>query len=300
MTARTLPSSLIICSRNRPLLLLETVESVLAGEDLPAEIIIIDQGDERHDELARLGNTDGCDVRYLWRPSRGVSKARNEGAAAARHDMLVYCDDDMRATPPWFGTFVRALAQAGSGTAVTGHVVAGESEAKDGFAPAIAPGDTRVVYEGPLDTDVLAGCNMAIYRSALDDVGGFDERLGPGTRLPAAEDNDLGFRLLEAGYRILYVPDATLEHRAWRAGPEYPRVRWRYGQGQGGFYAKHLSASDRRMLRRARSDIGHRFRRFPRVIWRRPRFAAGDVLYSLGILVGGLSWFVSERRRHHH
>ncbi len=118
----------------------------------------------------------------------GVSKARNEGAAAARQEILVYCDYHMRATPSWYGTFVRALAQAGSGTAVTGHVVAGESEAKDGFAPAIAPGDTRVVYEGPLDTDVLAGCNMAIYRSALDDVGGFDERLGPGTRLPGAED----------------------------------------------------------------------------------------------------------------
>jgi GT2 family glycosyltransferase len=298
MTARTLPSSLIICSRNRPRLLLDTVESVLAGDELPAEIVVVDQGDEQHAELARLGKTDGCDVRYLWRPSRGLSRARNEGAAAASHEILVYCDDDMWATPSWFGTVVRALEQAGEGTAVSGHVVAGESEAKDGFTPSIAPGDTRIVYEGRLDTDVLAGCNMAMYRSALADVGGFDERLGAGARYPAADDNDLGFRLLEAGYRILYVPEATLQHRAWRAGPEYPRVRWRYGQGKGGFYAKHLSASDRHMLRRARRDIGHRFRRFPRVVWRRPRLAAGDVLYSLGILVGGTSWLISERRRH--
>src|SRR4051812_6158183 len=121
MTARTLPSSLIICSRNRPRLLLDTVESVLAGDDLPAEIVIVDQGDEKHVELARLGITDGCDVRYLWCPSRGLSRARNEGAAAARHEILVYCDDDMWATPSWFGTVVRTLKQEGKGTAVSGH-----------------------------------------------------------------------------------------------------------------------------------------------------------------------------------
>jgi hypothetical protein len=71
MTVRTLPSSLIICSRNRPRLLLDTVESVLAGEELPTEIVVVDQGDEQHAELAQLGTIDGCDVRYLWRPSRG-------------------------------------------------------------------------------------------------------------------------------------------------------------------------------------------------------------------------------------
>src|SRR6266446_6951348 len=109
MTSPTLPSSLIICSRNRPRLLLDTVTSVLAGDELPAEIVVVDQGDEQHAELAGLGTTNGCEVRYLWRPSRGLSRARNEGAAAARYEILVYCDDDMWATPSWFGTVVRAL-----------------------------------------------------------------------------------------------------------------------------------------------------------------------------------------------
>jgi GT2 family glycosyltransferase len=273
------------------------VESVLAGNDRPTEIVIVDQGDEQPADLAIAGTSDGCDIRHLWRPGRGLSKARNEGAAAARHEILAFCDDDMWAPPTWFGALVLALAEAGTGSAVTGQVVAGVPEAKDGFAPAVVTGDARIVYEGRIDTDVLAGCNMAMYRSALDEIGGFDERLGAGGPYPAAEDNDAGFRLLEAGYRILYVPDAMIRHRAWRAGAEYPRVRWHYGRGKGGFYAKHLSASDLYMLRRARRDIGHRLLRLPRVVWRRPRLAAGDILYSLGIVVAGAHWLVRERRR---
>jgi GT2 family glycosyltransferase len=292
MTDRT---TLIICSRNRPSFLIETVHSVLAGDELPAEIIIVDQSDEQSPQLASAGVQRDCEIRYLWRPAHGVSRARNEAAAAARHEQLAFCDDDMWAPPSWFPSLVRALIEAGPRTIVTGQVVAGAPEAKNGFAPAVVSGDRRVLYEGRLGTDVLASCNMAMYRSALEDVGGFDERLGPGTPYPAADDNDLGFRFLEAGYRILYVPEALIEHRAWRAGSDYPHMRWRYGCGKGGFYAKHLSATDLHMLRRAGKDIGRRALRMPRVVWRRPRLAAGDFLYSLGIVAAGIRWLIRER-----
>jgi GT2 family glycosyltransferase len=295
MSLRLPPASLIICSRNRPRLLLETVESVLRGDDLPTEILVVDQSDERSGALTALEEFAGCDLRYLWRSSRGLSRARNEATVVARHGILVFCDDDMTASRSWFGALVRALAEAGADAAVTGRVLAGTSEAKDGFAPTVVTRETPATYKGLLKVDPLAGCNMALYRSALETVGGFDERLGPGERYPAAEDNDLGFRLLQAGYRILFVPEATLYHRAWRAGPEYPRIRWNYGVGKGAFYAKHRFAADGHMLRRARWDIGHRLLRIPSVVWRRPRLAAGDLLYGLGIFVGATSWLVRYR-----
>jgi GT2 family glycosyltransferase len=291
----TLPSSLIICSRNRGRLLKETIESVLAGDALPAEIIVVDQSDRRSHGITEVAKQNVSDIRYLWHPRQGLSRARNEGTAEARHDALAFCDDDMLAPATWFGALIGALVEAGPKTAVTGQVVPGVPEAKDGFAPAVVTGDSRIVYGGRLGTDVLAGCNMAMYRSALEEIGGFDERLGAGGTYPAAEDNDAGFRLLEAGYQIVYVPEAIIQHRAWRAGSDYPRVRWQYGQGKGAFYAKHLSRSDLHMLGRAGQDIGRRLLRIPRVVWRHPRLAAGDFLYSLGIVVSGTRWLIRER-----
>lgn len=285
------PASLVIGTRNRPQLLRATVESVLAGDEVPAEIVIVDQSDTPSSTLADLSHDD-CVVRVLAASAPGLSHARNEGAAAARNDLLVFVDDDMLAERTWFGSLVRALAEAGPRTVVTGAVEAAPGESWRSFFPATQSHAPGAVFEGRLERDVLAGGHMAIARSALERIGGFDPRLGPGAVYPAAEDNDLGFRLLEAGYRIAYVADAVLYHRAWRPGWRYPLVRFAYGRGKGGFYAKHSPE----LRRRAARDVAVRLRRFPVQAIRRPALAAGDVAYVAGILVGSTRWWIREGR----
>jgi GT2 family glycosyltransferase len=284
-------ATLVIGTRNRPSLLRATVESVLDGRERPAEIVVVDQSDEPSFTLAELSRED-CAVRVIAASEPGLSRARNEGAAAASTELLVFADDDMLADREWFGRLVRALAAAEPKTVVTGAVEAAPGESWRSFFPATQSHTPGAVFEGRLDRDVLAGGHMAITRSALEDVGGFDPRLGPGAAYPAAEDNDLGFRLLEAGYRIAYVADAVLYHRAWRAGWRYPLVRFSYGRGKGGFYAKHPAQLRSRALR----DVTHRMRRFPRQVIRRPSLAAGDVAYVAGILVGSTRWWLREHR----
>ncbi len=161
-----------------------------------------------------------------------------------------------------------------------------------GFTPAVVVSADPAVYEGRIDIDVLAGGNMALRRADLAAVGGFDLRLGPGTRFPAAEDNDLGHRLLDAGRRIVYVPDAVLFHRAWRPRRAYWPMRWRYGRGKGGFYSKHLSLRDTHMLRRLLRDLFSRLIRFPWFIVRHPMRASGDLFYLGGILSGVADWYL--------
>lgn len=288
-------ASLIICSRNRPELLATTVQSVLEGDEVPSELVMVDQSDVPHPALVTLATSRPCTIRYLWTHSIGVSRARNAGIEAAQHAILAFTDDDVVVAPTWFGALARALLQAGPRAAVTGRVLPLAEETHGGFAPSTKVEESPATYEGRLGADVLFANNMAFYRTAIKLVGSFDERLGPGTSFPGSEDNDFGFRLLEAGFRIAYVPEAVLYHRAWRSEDHYLPLRWRYGRGQGAFYAKHLSVRDRHMVHRmGHAVVGHTLAGLFR-IRRQPRLAYGDAIYTLGLLSGAAQWLLTQR-----
>ena len=289
-------ASLILPSRNRPEFLLASVESLLHGDEVPSELIIIDQSKAPNPALANLTTHRTCEIRYLWTQSVGLSQANNRGIAAASHDLLVFTHDDIVVTPAWFGTLVRALLVAGMRNVVTGQVRLTEAERPGGFQLTVKVDEAPAVYEGRVGKDVLLPLNMAMYRSAIDEVGGFDVRLGPGTPFPGAEDNDLGLRLLEAGYRIIYVPEAVLYHRAWRTEQDYVSLRWSYGRGQGAFYAKYLNLKDRYMLGRLVQDVVHyAYISFWGMRHQRRR-AYGHAAFALGILSGAVQWLLTQRK----
>lgn len=293
---RDLPrTSLIISSRNRPELLTEVVASVLEGDEVPAELIVVDQSDRPHPSLATLTTDRPCRIQYRHSRSVGLSRANNEGIGAARHDLLAFTHDDVTATPAWFRSLVRALLRAGPRAVVTGRVLPAAAESPGGFAPSTTTDEGPAAYEGRIGKDVLFPMNMALHRSALAEVGGFDERLGPGTRFPAAEDNDLGLRLLEAGYRIVFVPEAVMYHRAWRREEAYLPLRWSYGRGQGAYYAKHADLVDRYMLgRMARGVLAHLYEGACQARRQRQQ-ASGHLFYVLGILSGAGEWLLRQR-----
>ena len=287
-------ASLIVCSRNRPQMLHETVESILVGAEVPAELIVVDQSDTTNPTLSNLTPQRVPQFRYLWRPGRGLSRANNVGIDASTHDIIVFTHDDVWVTPAWFGAIVRALAGAPPRSLVTGQVLPAESERAGGFVPTVKVDPIPAIYSGRVGADVLYPLNMAMYRSAIDEVGKFDARLGPGTPFPAAEDNDFGFRLLEAGYCILYVPAAILYHRAWRSA--YLSLRWSYGRGQGAYYAKYLGLSDRYMLSRFRWDIVRHIHQGLQRTRHQRKLACGDAIYVLGLLSGASQWLLTHRR----
>lgn len=294
-----LAASVIICTRNRAEMLAETIDSILAGTMVPAELIVVDQSRSPNEAWAHRPLVGASELRYLWTQSVGLSRARNIGLAAAQHDLVVFTDDDVFATEGWLERLVHALCEAGPRTVVTGQVR--PSEERPGyFTPSTKRDDLPAVYEGRVPIamgGVLLGVNMGMYRSAIEEVGLFDEELGAGASFPSSEDNDLGFRLLEAGYRIIYVPEALLYHRAWRSNRELIPLWWGYGVGQGAFYAKHLSLRDPYILKCLCWDVMRHVRRLPRRLWQRNRpGAVKDVMYTFGILYGATRWRLTWRK----
>jgi GT2 family glycosyltransferase len=262
---------------------------VLAGEVVPDELVVVDQSDDPHPKLSAFLHPFTA-IRYLWDPTPGLSRANNAGIAHARHDHLLFTHDDVRVDPAWYRQLLSALVAAGERTVVTGRVPLSVDEG-GGFQMTLKDGTEPVTYRGRISADVLLPLNMGLHRSALASVGAFDERLGPGSPFPGAEDNDLGFRLLEAGYTIAYVPEAVVYHRAWRPDSDFLRLRWTYGVAQGAFYAKHLDVHDRYILGRLCADLTRHVRRIPlHLRWLNRGGLASDVIYDAGVLWGLTRW----------
>lgn len=294
MAARILPgTSHIIATRNRPRFVLRAVQSVLAGDALPEELIVIDQSNKPHSSLVD-STVNGCRIVYRWQPATGVSRARNAGISAAHGQIVSFSDDDVLATSAWYRALIEALVENGPRTVVTGPVVAVEGDRPGGFASTTMP-SAAAVHVGRVGRDVIAGGNMALYRCVLDEVGLFDERLGPGSRFPAAEDSDMGYRLLNARITVRFVPAATVGHVAWRSVNAALTLRWRYGRGQGAYLAKHADLRDRYMLRRLGRDIWDHLLLVRWQARREPRKAAGNLLRALGAIAGATEWLLTQR-----
>jgi len=298
MQRPVLDVSVALCTRDRPDMLSQVVSSILAGDAVPAEILIVDQSDRLHPWLGTEW-PGGPVIRHVGSKARGVARARNEAAGLARHPVLVFTDDDVLVDRSWLGRLVRALLAAGENAVVTGRVVPGDPEAEDAFTTTLKGGDAPRVYRGRLRTDPLVTFNMALPRALFERIGGLDPRLGPGTTFPGGEDNDFGFRVLESGCDIVYVPDAVVIHRAWRrASQHYLRLRWAYGRGQGAFLAKHLRRAGRFMARRLAGSVVHVTARALRRVIAPPgtapqgrwRMAAGELALAAGIVSGAVAW----------
>lgn len=291
------PASVIVCTRNRPGFARSIVASILGAEHVPDEIVVVDQSDVPDSDLGAMEPVGGCEIVHLPSHTRGLSAARNEGIATARHDLLIVVDDDMLAPPSWYSTLVGTLVARGSRAVVTGQVREGEPEVHGGFAPSLMTDERPAIYEGRVGRDILYPNNMALHRLAVDEVGPFDERLGPGTRrFPGGgEDNDFCYRLLEAGFIIVYEPAALLYHRAWRPETDFLRLRWEYGRGQGGFYGKHIGLGDRHVLWRLVRDSGSLCWRIVRDAPRRRRVAIGHAAFLAGLLSAAAEWNLTQR-----
>jgi GT2 family glycosyltransferase len=195
-------------------------------------------------------------------------------------------DDDCVPSPSWLAQLGRAAGAAPARAIVVGRVVAGPAAPGRGEPPAILDLDAPCTVEGRVDRDWIHP-NVAVPKALFDEIGAFDERLGVGTRIPGGEDNDFGYRLLRAGWSIVYRPEPVVEHAAWRTVAERRALKRAYGAGQGGFYAKHIARGDPFVLWRAVKDVLRALRAAAGAFIRgRGTEARGHLAYAGGLFAG--------------
>ncbi len=85
------------------------------------------------------------------------------------------------------------------------------------------------------EVDFLGSFNVAYRKECFDRVGGFDEQF----RQASGEDNDLAYRLMDAGGKLHFVRTALVDHHhPARLGP-YLRTQLSHGMWRVALYAKH-------------------------------------------------------------
>ena len=182
----------------------------------------------------------------------GASLARNLGWRATTAPVVAFVDDDVQVADGWRTALAAALVGV---DLVCGRVAVPPSQAGAERPVAV----TADVPEQLMDAaSELRGvsANLTVRRSSLEAVGGFDERLGPGTWSRAGEDLELQDRLLTAGHRGRYAPSVLAFHDQWRSRRQLLRLDYGYGMGAGARAAWAGGPRGRHLLREALWDNG--------------------------------------------
>jgi len=171
--------------------------SALIGSSCPdSEIIVVDDGSR--DDTSMVAQRMGVTLVRLEENS-GVAAARNCGAKHAQGEILFFVDADVVLAPGAVERVVKVLEKDPALSAVFGSYDA-EPRAQ-GMVSQYRNLLHHFVHQNgnPEASTFWAGCG-AIRRSAFHEIGGFDAKR---FRYPSVEDIELGYRLRQAGHRIL-------------------------------------------------------------------------------------------------
>jgi GT2 family glycosyltransferase len=173
------------------------------------EVVIVDDGSTDGTPGSLPADVWPFALRLLQQDSSGAAVARNTGGRAASGDILLFLDDDVEPEAGLVAAHARAhslstrlVALGDLPPRVPHHTFLGvmlrtwwgemqESIRKPGH---------RDSYR-----DLLSG-HFSIRRADFNRLGGFDERLR------CREDYELGYRVILAGLRLHFVPEAIARH----------------------------------------------------------------------------------------
>ena len=238
--------TVVIPTLHRPAELTRCLESLVQGTVLPAEVLIIDQGEYQVVEpvIKRIRSQYSISIIHCSQPRKGLSAARNFASSQARCPVIAFTDDDCVPASDWLAQIDQTMAASPTVDGVTGSILPLEQDSTGLFSISIRTGQKSKTFQGrTLPWHVGSGGNFAIKRNWLRRVGGYDERLGVGSPGQAAEDTDLFYRLLRTGAVIQYEPKAVIYHERQDA-VRLMQSFWTYGYGMGAFSAKHVRKGD--------------------------------------------------------
>jgi GT2 family glycosyltransferase len=198
--------SVILLNYKRLNELAECLDSALRQDYRNIEIIVVDNHSE--EDVAGLVQARSSAIRLIQLPANlGPCGGRNAGIREARGQILITIDNDVSFASPFeVRKAVRAFEEHPD-YHVLAFRICGVATGKLRVREWCHPRDWKEFGETEFETNFFGEGASAFRREIFDNVGLYWEPLFIGH-----EGYDLGLRLLDHGYRILYCPRVSVCH----------------------------------------------------------------------------------------
>jgi GT2 family glycosyltransferase len=282
--------SVAISTRRRADALSRCLRALGRGTVQPREIVVVDQSDDDGSErVVREHAAAGLPLRYERMEALGLGAAQNAAVRRASSTFVAVTDDDCVVDERWLEAVMRAFASDPALDVVTGRVLPLPSEGERTWPVSLRESTTRALFAAHAPPwDVGSGNNFTVRRATFLRIGGCDERLGPGSPARGGVDMDLFYRLLRAGARIRYEPDAIVRHERQDYASRLAR-RPMYGRGMGAMVSLRLREGDAGVVGLLTGWMALRLRLLARAVLRRDGRAAREELVMLRSTIGGIA-----------
>ncbi|CAM3249093.1 glycosyltransferase family 2 protein [Asticcacaulis taihuensis] len=249
--------SIIIPTKVHAELLESCVNSLGAMEDAQTELIIVDNGAVAPDMLRVLDDLRGRENTQVLRLDIPFNFSRlcNAGARLARHECLLFLNDDIEAMDAdWLNGMLGYATRPDVGVVGARLLYPSGLLQHAGIAANLVPGPGHPFRLAPRDVwsrnplmavagevDAVTGACLMIRASLFEALGGFNED----DFAISLNDVDLCLRVREQGLKVIYAPQATLIHKESqsRRDDDHPAERARRQTELKAFYRRHGAAA---------------------------------------------------------
>ena len=199
--------SVITASYNMAHYLPEAIDSVLSQDYPNIEIIVVNDGSTDNTREVLAAYEDDDRVTAIHQENKGQTVAKNQGFAAAKGELIAFCDADNRWLAGKLSTQVPMLLDNPAIGVVYGDIIL-----IDGQGNRKPPAETKR-HSGKITAQLLVD-NFVTFNTTLlthklmTQMNGFDESLR------MAIDYDLWLRI-SLKHDFLFMPEPMVEYRIW-------------------------------------------------------------------------------------